>query len=547
MAGPGGPPPPPPPPGMGGPPPPPGMPGMPPPPPGMGGPPPPPGMGGPMAVAGPKVQKNLKKLTKPKNKLRAIAWQKIPDRSLNNTVFGQMEGDLKVTECFEDLEEMFKAKEVQPKQQTNTNKQSYVGVYDGKKSQNVNVMLNKFKGMSVETIIENINAIDLTLFEDVSLIEGLAKALPSNAEGKDEPGMIKDFYEHPEKYEGKILDPSEIFGYRLYQCPDVEKKLNCMANCLQFPTKFTDCKNNVDKLLKASQCLKDSKKFTTLLEVILVIGNFMNKATNKPLACGFKMSALSKLADTKANDNQRNLVNFLCKYIHEKRPELADWTKDVEDVVPAVRVMSSEVDGSFRELKKIVDDFNATLQKLKNNPANELFINRLSQENSEFSTQVLLLENSKKKLDVLYAEVCGFFGEDKSKPPKAEDFFKNFKDFHDSYEKAEAMYQSDLEKIEKEKKKEEDRKRKIEEQERKAREREAKKKEQESIVSGFATDLGVDKGIKKVGKRRVRKPSNEVDFERDLLKETNEKSNEPVKKIRKIKKVKVHKKAVVAN
>ncbi|GAB1224347.1 hypothetical protein ENUP19_0194G0003 [Entamoeba nuttalli] len=551
-------PPPPPPPGMPGmppPPPPPGMPGMPPPPPppGMPGmPPPPPGFGfRPPGAPALKVQTTLSKLKQPKNKLKAVQWQKIPERQLTNTIFSKMEGDVAVSECFDDLEEMFKQKEVVVKKEdtSKSNKIQYVGIFDGKKSQNINIMLNKFKGVSVETIIDNINSLDMTLFDEVSLIEGLKNALPIASSDKDEPGLLKDYYEHPEKYVGKQLDPSEIFSYKLSQCSNAEKKLDVMMKLLQFPSKFDDCSRNVKTLLTASTQLCESKSFLKLLEVILIIGNYMNKASKKPITCGFKMSVLGKLADTKSNDNQKNLVYFLCKYIHEKHPDLSHWMEEVEAVVPAVRVMGSEVESTFAELKKTVAGFDATIAQLQKTPGNEGFVAELSQLNSGYSTNMLVLENDKKKYDVQYSKVCQLYGEDTSKLPKSEDFFKNFKDFYESYEKAEQMYQDDKAKAEKEAKKEAEKKRKMEEQERKAKEREAKKKQQEAMVEGMAEDM--IKPIKKVKKvKKSRKETMEVDFEKDLAEERklaqDKPEDEPVKKVRKIVKRKVHKKATVA-
>ena len=273
----------------------------------------------------------------------------------------------------------------------------------------------------------------------------------------------------------------------------------------------------------------------------------MNKATKKPAACGFKMSSLAKFADTKTTDNKRNLVNFVCQYIHEKHPDLADWQEEVQDVVPAQRVMGDDVKNKFGDLQRITKKMDTVLQKLQGKEGNEEFIGHLSSVASEYQTLFLLIENDMKKWTVKYEEACKLYSED-AKKTKSEDFFANFKSFYEAYESAEKIYKEDAAKKEKERKKEEERQKKLEEAAKKVAAKEAKKKQDENMINDM---MGTKKTVKKVKKANTK----EVDFDQELKKENdliskNEKKNEkkeeekPVesgpKKIvkRKIKKVK---------
>lgn len=51
----------------------------------------------------------------------------------------------------------------------------------------------------------------------------------------------------------------------------------------------------MDCVLIASQKLKDAKKFKQLLQMILVLGNYMNGNTNRGGASGIKISSINKV------------------------------------------------------------------------------------------------------------------------------------------------------------------------------------------------------------------------------------------------------------
>ena len=298
-------------------------------------------------------------------------------------------------------------------------------------------MLNKFKGQTVKQIIQNIDEMNTELIDDAQLIKSMIEALPTS--DNDEINKLKDFEEHPEKYEGNILDTSEIFSWKLYKFQYLQDKFDIMVDTLEFTPKYEDCKKDLGVILSAATQLCESKKFVRLLEIILIIGNYMNKATKKPAACGFKMSSLAKFADTKITDNKRNLVNFVCQYIHEKHADLADWQEEVQDVVPAQRVMGDDVKNKFNDLQRITKKMDTVLQKLQGKEGNQEFIGHLSSVASEYHTLFLLIENDMKKWTVKYEEACKLYSED-AKKTKSEDFFANFKSFYEAYEAAEKIY-----------------------------------------------------------------------------------------------------------
>jgi len=64
-------------------------------------------------------------------------------------------------------------------------------------------------------------------------------------------------------------------------------------------------------ILEASKQLYSSRKIRKLLEIVLAMGNYMNKG-NRGNAFGFKISSLNKIQDTKSSqDRNISMLHYL--------------------------------------------------------------------------------------------------------------------------------------------------------------------------------------------------------------------------------------------
>lgn len=61
----------------------------------------------------------------------------------------------------------------------------------------------------------------------------------------------------------------------------------------------------MNDVLSASNALREGKKFKKLLQMILVLGNFMNGNTNRGGACGIKISSINKVEIGKGSETKR--------------------------------------------------------------------------------------------------------------------------------------------------------------------------------------------------------------------------------------------------
>jgi survival motor neuron protein len=233
------------------------------------------------------------------------------------------------------------------------------------------------------------------------------------------------------------------------------------------------------------------------MEIILVLGNFINGGTSRGSCLGFKFNALNKLGDTKAKDNKRTLMHFLCKYCKEKFPELLAINDEVEAVFNAVRVGGTTMEADIAGLNKSLKAIQITLDAIKKTEG-------VPDENGEVKPDPFVipmaafiatsqeavdeLQSAYKEMNEVFAKVLSYFGEDSAKPPPPEDFFKELATFLNNMSRAAEENQKMVEQEAKERKREEERKKRLAaEAQRNAKK--GTKPGDDAVVDGFMNEM----------------------------------------------------------
>jgi len=175
--------------------------------------------------------------------------------------------------------------------------------------------------------------------------------------------------------------------------------------------------------LACKEC-RSSPKLKGIIEVILVVGNYINGGSNRGEAFGFKLISLTKLADTKTTDNKSNLLNYIVGYLRQKKPELLDLTSDLRHVLAAAKVPFTQVVGDVNNLRKeskLVAEAVSSISG-KDDPKNGPFAEKFGEfvkvvevEMRKFDERVSTIQNQ-------YDELCKLFAEDPKVTPPDEFF-----------------------------------------------------------------------------------------------------------------------------
>nr|XP_023394651.1 protein diaphanous homolog 2 isoform X1 [Loxodonta africana] len=347
--GPPPPPPPPPPPLPGGnpplPPPPPlstGMSGIPPPPPLCAGPPLPPPLGGipppPGAPLDLPFGMKQKKLYKPEVSMKRINWSKIEPRELSeNCVWLKVKEDkFENPDLFAKLALNFATQmKVQKNVEASEEKKitpvkkrvKELRVLDPKTAQNLSIFLGSYR-MPYEDIKNIILEVDEGMLSE-ALIQNLVKHLPEQ-KVLNELAQLKNEYDD-------LCEP-EQFGVVISSVKMLRPRLNSILFKLTFEEHVNNIKPSIIAVTLACEELKKSESFKKLLELVLLVGNYMNSGSRNAQSVGFKINFLCKIRDTKSADQKTTLLHFIAEICEEKYRDMLKFPEELEHVESASKV-----------------------------------------------------------------------------------------------------------------------------------------------------------------------------------------------------------------
>ncbi|XP_063413074.1 protein diaphanous homolog 2-like isoform X6 [Mytilus trossulus] len=428
----GGPPPPPPPPFPGGgvppPPPPPGGPGFP------GAPPPPPGFMSPPAAPSTSLPYGIKKKKyQPPMQTKRLNWNQVQAKKLEKDSFWVQvrEDQYEDESLFQGLIENFgvtKAKIMNTSEAAEkkpTKKAKELKVLDPKAAQNLSILLGSIK-VPYPEIKRRIVEVDEEKLSS-SILESLIRYMP-------EPEQMKQLEKLQDQYND--LSEPEQFSVTMCGIKRVTPRLNSMLFKMQFPDMVQDIKPNLVSAIEACEEVKNSTKFSKLLELILLMGNFLNAGSRNAQSVGFEISFLPKLANTKAQDGKTTLVHFIANIVEQKYPELVGFLDEFTHLDKAARVSEETVTKNLKSMEKQLKQLETDIKNIsKNNVDGDRFAEVMNSFITSAKDQADVLSGMQKKMESLYKEMGKFYAFDYKKY-SFEEFFQDIKAFRDSFSNA---------------------------------------------------------------------------------------------------------------
>ncbi|ELK36927.1 Protein diaphanous like protein 3 [Myotis davidii] len=344
----GGPPPPPPPPlPVGVPPPPPPLPGgIPPPPPLFGGPPPPPPLGGIPPPPGAPIDlpygMKQKKIYKPEVSMKRINWSKIEPKELSENCFW-----LKVKEDKFENPDLF----------------AKLALNFATQMKGAEPRLKALARVKTEDWRLGFSTVEA---EKPSLAAAGPKAWVLGAGEK--PNLVKYLPEQKVlnelaqlKNEYDDLCEPEQFGAVISSVKMLRPRLNSILFKLTFEEHVNNIKPSIIAVTLACEELKKSESFNRLLELVLLVGNYMNSGSRNAQSLGFKINFLCKIRDTKSADQKTTLLHFIAEICEEKYRDILKFPEELEHIESASKAqilksnlaaMEQQIVNLERDIKK---------------------------------------------------------------------------------------------------------------------------------------------------------------------------------------------------
>ncbi|XP_068816740.1 disheveled-associated activator of morphogenesis 2 isoform X2 [Capricornis sumatraensis] len=418
----------------------------------------------------------------PSHPLKSFNWVKLNEERVPGTIWNEID-DMQVFRILdlEDFEKMFSAYQRHQKELGSTEdihlasrKVKELSVIDGRRAQNCIILLSKLK-LSNEEIRQAILKMDEQ--EDLAkdMLEQLLKFIPE----KSDVDLLE---EH--KHEIERMARADRFLYEMSRIDHYQQRLQALFFKKKFQERLAEAKPKVEAILLASRELIRSKRLARMLEVVLAIGNFMNKG-QRGGAYGFRVASLNKIADTKSSiDRNISLLHYLIMILEKHFPDILNMPSELQHLPEAAKVNLAELEkevGNLRRGLRAVEVLE--YQKRQVRDPNDKFVPVMSDFITVSSFSFSELEDQLNEARAKFSKALTHFGEQDSKM-QPDEFFGIFDAFLQAFSEA----RQDLEAMRR-RKEEEERRARMEAMLKEQRERERWQR-QRKVHAGSALEEG---------------------------------------------------------
>uniref|UniRef100_A0A8C8CU06 Diaphanous-related formin 2 n=1 Tax=Oncorhynchus tshawytscha TaxID=74940 RepID=A0A8C8CU06_ONCTS len=339
--------------------------------------PPPPG-GGPPPPLDLPYGLEAKKTYKPEAVMKRVNWSKVVPQEMAENCFWikVKEEKFENQDLFAQLSLSFSSRTKVKKEVDETDarmtqfkkKAKELRILDGKTAQNLSIFLGSFR-LPYEEIRDIVLEVDEERLSE-SLIQNLIKNLPEQKE-------LSALAELKSEYE-ELCEP-EQFGIVMSSVKLLRSRLNGILFKLTFEEQVNNIRPDIMNVTFACEELKKSDSFSNLLEMVLLVGNYMNAGSRNAQTFGFNISFLCKLRDTKSSDQNTTLLHFLAEKCEEKYPEILRFPEELEHVESASKVSAEILKSSLSTMERHIQRLENDIENFpKTDDKKDKFVEKLS-------------------------------------------------------------------------------------------------------------------------------------------------------------------------
>nr|XP_021539783.1 protein diaphanous homolog 2-like [Neomonachus schauinslandi] len=250
--------------------------------------------------------------------------------------------------CFQKNVEASEEKKILPAKK----KVKELRILDPKTAQNLSIFLGSYR-----MPYEDIKNIILEVNEDMlneALIQNLVKHLP-------EQKVLSELAQLRNEYDD-LCEP-EQFGVVMSSVKMLQPRLENILFKLTFEEHVNNIKPSIIAVTLACEELKKSESFNRLLELVLLVGNYMNSGSRNAQSLGFKINFLCKIRDTKSADQKTTLLHFIAEICEEKYRDILKFPEELEHVESASKVSAQILKSNLTAMEQQIINLERDIKK----------------------------------------------------------------------------------------------------------------------------------------------------------------------------------------
>lgn len=400
---------------------------------GPNGPPPPPPPIGNFATSMLPFGLKQKKKWDTKTPMKRANWKAIVPQKLSEKSFwiDCKEEKLASDDFLSELSVKFSSKPIKKETKDSvdkptTLKKNVIGlrVLDSKAAQNISILLGgSLKHMPYDEIKNYLYKCDTKVLTQ-NIVHQLMQYLPS-------PEQLKKLQDIKQK--GEEISGVELFVATIGEISRLNHRLQNLHFRLTLPDMIQDIKPDIVAGTAACEEVRTSKKFAKILELILLLGNYMNSGSKNEQAYGFEFSFLSKLSHTKDYENKKSLLHYIADIVENKFPDTLTFYEDLTHVDKASRVSLENIQKTMKQINNSIKNLENDLNLYKHSQcAEDKFIEVMGKFAEECREQIEVLGKMQTHMEKLYKDLGVYFAFDPNKY-SMEELFSDIKTFKDSF------------------------------------------------------------------------------------------------------------------
>lgn len=291
---------------------------------------------------------------------------------------------------------------------------AFVSLLDSNRLRNVSIMLRKLN-FDADVVIGAINDYNFNQLNLDSNFDDSIQLLTNLAPKESESEAYRNYI--AQKKDVVLLSEEDKFLMKLSQVERLSQKLVVMDFVGNFNDRADSLKIQLCAVTSASLSLKSSKKFKSILEIILTFGNYMNSNKSSSLAYGFRLrGTFERLNDTRSNDKQTSLLEYIVnETIAIKCPHLLTLDEEMLCITESARIslknVASEVGSIHSGWLKLTEE-----SRLSKSFALEAFERTMCVKFNKLINELETAQNN-------YSECVCYFGEEKAATMDSDEFF----------------------------------------------------------------------------------------------------------------------------
>ncbi|XP_057686743.1 protein diaphanous homolog 3-like isoform X3 [Corythoichthys intestinalis] len=379
-----------------------------------------------------------KKEFKPENSTKRLNWAKIHPQEMSEGCFWVLANDdqyakpdllnrvgLTFGSQRADCEESASTEELPKREEEDLDDKKSIKkrikelkVLDPKIAQNLSIFLGSFR-MPYKEIRQMILEVDEEQLTE-PMIQNLVKHLP---EQEQLNALAKYKNDYPN------LSEPEQFGVIMSSVKRLCPRLNHILFRLQFDEQVNNIRPDILAVNSACDEVRTSHSFGCLLELVLLLGNYLNAGSRNAQSFGFDLSSLCKLKDTKSCDQKTTLLHFLAQICEEEFPDVIKFVEDLKHVDRASRVSAENLEKSLRQMEKQLLQLERDLETFSSpDDPSDMFFSKMASFSKLAREQYGKLVTMQSNMETLYLNLLEYYAVDPKKT-SVEEFFTDLSNF----------------------------------------------------------------------------------------------------------------------